>query len=87
MVFLSETRQDREYVRNLRWRLGLRYCFVVNGIGKGGGIALFWDESVNVELKSFNKRHIDAPESPRWRATFIYGEPRAQDRHEMWTLL
>jgi hypothetical protein len=22
-----------------------------------------------------------------WRSTFVYGEPKAQDRHEMWTLI
>jgi hypothetical protein len=77
LVFISKTRQDRECVRNLRWRLGLRKCFAANGEGKGGGIALFWDESMTIELKSFNGRHIDvlvaeSPSSAKWRATFVF---------------
>lgn len=64
---------------------------MVNGVGKGGGLALFWDESLKVELKSYNMRHIDViitePEGARWTATFVYGEPKAQNRHEMWNLL
>jgi hypothetical protein len=31
----------------------------VNGEGKGGGVALFWEEGVDVNLLSFNKHHID----------------------------
>ncbi|XP_062232870.1 uncharacterized protein LOC133930222 [Phragmites australis] len=47
---------------------------------------------MEVALKSYNKRHIDvlvreAPESAKWRGTFVYGEPKSQDRHHMWTLL
>lgn len=91
VVFLSETRQNQGFVENIKWRIGLRGCLAVNGIGKGGGIALFWDESVNVTIKSYNLRHIDAViteqnQDPQ-RATFVYGEPKAQDRHLMWTLL
>lgn len=63
----------------------------MNGRGKGGGIALFWDESIKVELKSYNVRHIDVliteSDGERWRGTFVYGEPRSQDRLKMWTLL
>lgn len=91
VVFLSETRQNQGFVENIKWRIGLRGCLAVNGIGKGGGIALFWDESVNVTIKSYNLRHIDAVITEQnqdpWRATFVYGEPKAQDRHLMWTLL
>ncbi|XP_062186766.1 uncharacterized protein LOC133890399 [Phragmites australis] len=31
LIFLSETRQNSEYVRRLRWRLGLKECFAVKG--------------------------------------------------------
>lgn len=69
----------------------MRGCFVVNGTGKGGGIALFWDDSINVTLKSYNMRHIDViikeQCSAPWRTTFVYGEPKAHDRHLMWTLM
>lgn len=51
----------------------------MNGRGKGGGIALLWDESIKVELKSYNVRHIDVliteSDGERWRGTFVYGEP------------
>jgi hypothetical protein len=59
--------------------------------GKGGGLALFWNEEVKVNLISFGNHHTDVkilePNGLIWRYTFIYGEPRAQDMPEMWKLL
>jgi hypothetical protein len=64
----------------------------VNGNGKGGGIALYWTEDVNVQLLSFSDRHIDAdvivgPFDHMWRGTFVYGEPKPTNRHKMWAKL
>jgi hypothetical protein len=57
-----------------------------------GGLALFWHESVHVEIISMNERYIDAyvrlsVNAPVWHATFVYGEPRVENRHRMWALL
>jgi hypothetical protein len=50
-----------------------------------------WSKSVPVELINFSLHHIDVkmsePNGIKWRATFVYGEPRVQDRHLMWELL
>ncbi|KAG2598477.1 hypothetical protein PVAP13_5KG367307, partial [Panicum virgatum] len=82
IVFLSETRQSDERVKNLRWRLE----------GTGGGLALFWDDNVVVDLQSLGEHHIDVliradVNSTQWRGTFIYGEARVQDRPRMWDLI
>ena len=92
LVFLTETRQNNKYVRNLKWRLGLRHCITQPGIGKGAGIALFYDENVEIKKIATGARYIDVlvrmnPHGPQWRATFVYGEPKAHERHHMWTLL
>jgi hypothetical protein len=91
-VFLSETRQNKVFVEGLRWRLGLKHVVTFSGKGKGGGLALFWDESVQVELFKLGRNHIDVticnlPEGNKWRCTFVYGEPRTHERHNMWSLL
>jgi hypothetical protein len=70
----------------------MKECFHVPGVGKGGGIALYWTEDITVNLLSFSNRHIDVhvsggPYDHMWRGTFIYGEPKASDRHLMWTKL
>jgi hypothetical protein len=70
----------------------MKYCFHVKGDGSGGGLALYYNEDISVDLLSFSKRHIDVhikggPFEIMWRGTFVYGEPRACDRHHMWTTL
>lgn len=92
LVFLCETRQSVEKMSRLRGRLGLRGFTGVSSEGMSGGLALYWDESVSVDVKDINKRYIDAyvqlsPEEPQWHVTFVYGEPRVENRHRMWSLL
>ena len=92
LVFLSETRQNKVVVENLRWRLGLKHVVTFHEPGKGGGLALFWDESVEVELNKIGNRIIDVivhdlPKGIKWRCTFVYGEPRRELRHVFWDLL
>lgn len=92
LVFLSATRQDQERVQGLRWRLGLKNCLALKGEGSGGGVALIWDETLSVHLLSMSCRYIDvliseANSGFQWRGTFVYGEPRMQDRHLMWELI
>ncbi|PNT72161.1 hypothetical protein BRADI_2g40513v3 [Brachypodium distachyon] len=50
IVFLSETRQRKEVVENLRWRLGLKNVITFSGEGKGGRLALFWDKGIEVHI-------------------------------------
>ena len=92
IVFLSETMISKSRVKNLRWRLGIKGCLAVDSRGKRGGIALFWDESIQVNLNSIEERYInvsivDDLNAAPWRATFIYGEPHIADRHRMWEIL
>ena len=49
----------------------------------------FWDENLDVELLSIGEHHVDVlvkdqDKNLKWRGTFVYGEPRVQDRHLMW---
>ena len=59
MVFLSETRQSEEQMKALRWRLGLKGCLARSCVGKSGSIALFWDESLEVDLITISNKLID----------------------------
>jgi hypothetical protein len=91
-VFLSKTRQHKDRVSNLRFRIGFKSCFVVDGVRKGEGLGLYWDDSIKIDILSYRLHHIDClvwsnDLQTRWRTTFVYGEPWAQDRHLMWELL
>jgi hypothetical protein len=92
LVFLSETRMSANRSKNLRWKLGLKHCLAIDSDGLSGGLALFWDEHLNVSLLSQGQRYIDVlvyenPNAAPWRATFIYGEPRVENRRNMWDRL
>lgn len=92
IVFLYETRQKIEKVRHVRNRFGLKGCAGISSEGMSGGLALLWDESVHVEVKGIKGRCIDAYvrlslSDPLWHVTFVYGEPWAENRHIMWSLL
>jgi hypothetical protein len=34
-------------------------CFTVDGIGKGGGLALYWVDSIKIEILCYGVHHID----------------------------
>ena len=92
LVFLSETRISANRSKNLCWKLGLKNCLAVDSDGLSGGLVLFWDEHINVSLLSQGERYIkvlvcDNPDEAPWRATFVYGEPRLENRRDMWELL
>jgi hypothetical protein len=50
LVFLCETRHDKNKVRRLRHRLGLKGFADFSSVGQSGGLALFWNESLLVEV-------------------------------------
>jgi hypothetical protein len=92
IVFISETRQQRERVSNLCGRIALKNALVVDGHGKSGGLVLYWDESIKVTILSYGLHYIDTltwdgDHHASWRGTFVYGEPRTQDRHLVWEVL
>ncbi|PNT74307.1 hypothetical protein BRADI_1g12314v3, partial [Brachypodium distachyon] len=43
IVFLSETRQNKSYVESICRRLGFQNCLPFSIKGKGGGLALYWN--------------------------------------------
>ena len=65
--------------------------FVVPREIKGGGLVLFWKESIAVTVEGFDKNHIDViinkNTEQEWQFTGFYGEPKTQRRIESWNLL
>lgn len=57
----------------------------------GGGLALFWNSNVNVNITSYSAHHIDAVVCNEWgrvwRCIRIYGHPEASQKHHTWKLL
>lgn len=91
-IFLCETRQNKDKVSRLRYQLGLHGFAGVSSGGLSGGLALFWNDQLCVDFKEINERYIDVfvrvlPSEPMWRMTCVYGEPRTENSHLMWSKL
>jgi hypothetical protein len=81
-----------EKLRSLKWKLGMPNMIVKNCEGKGGGLAMFWKNEVNLKVVGFiSKCHIDTeitdPDGFVWRFTGIYGEPKSDAKDKTWKLL
>lgn len=50
---------------------------------------IYWDESLIVTVLDSCQRYInvsveDRGADKKWRMTFVYGEPRVENRYKMW---
>jgi hypothetical protein len=91
-VFLAETRLHKDRVGNIKSRIGMNKSFVVDGQGKSGGLALFWEDSLKISILSYDLHHVDTliwdgEHHVAWRGTFMYGEACIHERLRMWELL
>lgn len=41
-------------------KLGFDGVFVVEPVGKSGGLALLWKEDIKLEIQNYTRRHINA---------------------------
>ena len=91
LVFLAETWADEARLNYVKDRIRFDQKFFVERINKGGGLALFWRDGIEVEVETSSLNHIDAIinkslDKP-WRFTGFYGELETQKRFESWDLL
>jgi hypothetical protein len=91
-VFLMETLCQRKYMECLRYRLGFDNIFVVDPVGRSGGLALLWRTKENLEIYNYSRRHIhavvkDDEGHPVWKLTGFYGHPDSSKRSESWDIL
>ncbi|XP_059436777.1 uncharacterized protein LOC132169841 [Corylus avellana] len=82
MVFLMETIMGKNKMERIRSRLGFPNMLVVDCVGKSGGLALLWTETIEVEVQNYSSRHINAKVSTKpsmgwWKFTGFYGHPEA----------
>ncbi|XP_059458269.1 uncharacterized protein LOC132187853 [Corylus avellana] len=79
-------------METLRVKLGFEGMFVVDPIGRSGGLGLFWKEKDLLEIQNYSRMHINAvvktvEGTSGWKLTGFYGQPDWTKRHESWALL
>jgi hypothetical protein len=76
----------------VRVKLGFECIFVVDSVGRNGGLALLWNDMGSVEIQNYSRRHINAIVTNgevdiSWKLTGFYGHPDWTKQHESWALL
>ncbi|GKV09429.1 hypothetical protein SLEP1_g20934 [Rubroshorea leprosula] len=91
VVFLCETLLDIRGMEKVRRRLGFRHCFVVDRVGRSGGLAMLWNPDIQLSLLSYSQNHIDMEVegmgSSHWRFTSYYGHLERHNCKRSWLLL
>jgi hypothetical protein len=92
ILFLSETKLDKEEMKRIDVLLDMPNMEVKNCVGRSGGLALLWKKDVSLVVNPGMLRyHIDAviteEDGFTWRLTCIYGKPQSGTREKTWKLL
>jgi exonuclease III len=87
ILFLVETKCKKSRMEVVRVKLGFECMFVVDPIGRSGGLALLWKEIDLLDIQKFSRRHINAVVKERvlgcsWKLMGFYGHPDWTKRHE-----
>ena len=89
-LFLIETKSSSNKMEFLRNKLGFSGLFVVDSVGRSGGLALLWHDESGLTIKNFSRRHIHTEIQSRrgsWHLTGFYGNPEPTKREQGWNLL
>jgi hypothetical protein len=92
MVFFMETKIRKNKMEVIQCKLNFENMFVVDSVGKSGGIALFWGEEVSVRVQNFSHHHIGGLVSmpgldKEWLFARFFGHLEHQKRFEAWVIL
>ena len=85
LLCIVETQLESGRVEALAGTLGFDSAYAVSSRGRSGGIGLFWNNLINVEILGYSDYHLDVsveePGKEKWRMTCVYGEAQTHLRH------
>jgi hypothetical protein len=92
LVFLMETKLRKKKLEEIHYKIGYYGLFVVDCIGRSGGLALLWSSEMSMEIQNYSQHYINAViKAPindvPWKLTGFYGHPVLTKRHITWNLL
>ena len=91
VVFLAEIWTDEASRKEIQRNINFENLFFVERNTRGGGLALYWKNSLDLHVESSSKNHIDSiinkGRDEAWRFTGFYGEPATHRRSEAWNRL
>jgi exonuclease III len=91
VLCVVETQLHKSRVEGLAKRLGYDHGFAVSSTGCSGGLGMFWNNEIKLDILPYSHYHIDAVSTERdnepWRLTCVYGEAQTSERHKTWEML
>ena len=91
VLCIVETQVHKTRVEGLTRTLGYDHAFAVSSSGRSGGLGMFWNDGINVEILPYSQYHIDAifteTDGSKWRFTCVYGEAQTRERFKTWDML
>ena len=91
VVFIAETWTDEIRLDRTLSKINFDQKWVVLRLNRGGGLALFWKSSINIEVVDSHRYYIDTiingNTEDAWRFTGFYGKPETHRRSEAWNKL
>lgn len=91
MLCLLETQIFSSRAENLASSLGFNNSYGVSSSGRSGGIVLYWNDEIKIEVLGYAKYHIDTSIAELgtgpWRLTCVYGEAQVSERYQTWDTL
>ncbi|KAH7864841.1 hypothetical protein Vadar_034499 [Vaccinium darrowii] len=89
IVFLMESKNNKVKMETIRRTLGFDSSNYVDPEGLSGGLALWWNKDVEIEVELVSKNFVhaivtDNSNKKVWAATFVYGCPSRAGREMIW---
>ena len=83
----SLTKCNQNKLEVIRLKLGFFGSFAVEVVGHSGGLAMMWQEEIDITIVNYSRRHIHAEvgsqtEEKKRTITGFYGHPNPAKRHE-----
>ena len=85
-LFLSETKQDSDFVQGFQTHFGFDNLVTVDPVGRSGGLALFYNNDHQVQVLYSSNRMIDVEAVALGKTvylTFVYGDPVSKLREQV----
>ena len=90
MLCIVETQISRARAEKIAGTIGYDNAFGVDPTGRSGGLCIFWNNEINIDILGYSCYHIDVKVSDLggdpWRLTCFYGEANKSLRYNTWRL-
>mgnify|MGYP000877980489 CR=1 FL=1 len=88
VLCIVETQIEKSRVERLAASVGFDNGYAISSVGRNGGIGLFWNNEIDIEILGYSDYHLDCGvregDFNPWRLTVVYGEAQTHLRYRTW---